>query len=288
MPITMTRNLFPCLALCLTTAISAQSWCPPGATWTYTYGNGWTIDGLARFTYMQDTLIDGHTAQRIAFHIEGTSAGSPVSLEFPPVHTTVDGDLVSILTATGFDTLYWFGALPGDHWGITMPDGMASYGEVLVTDTGTRVIDGVPLRYLVTDTDTITQRLGASFAFMLPWVQYILDEPGGPLRCYGDGQIDHHAAWWSLPCDFLLGVNDAGADPGGLPTVVSADGQLLVSTPFPGMLSITDATGRVVLRTTVAAGEVSMDASTWKVGIYHAFLQGAGATHHIRFAHFGQ
>lgn len=67
--------------------------------------------------------------------------GGPDTLEFPPVYTTVDGDLVRILTATGFGYALLVRRGARDQWGITMPDGSLSFGEVLVTDTGTRAID---------------------------------------------------------------------------------------------------------------------------------------------------
>lgn len=279
----MSRTLLPGLALCCTTAVCAQSWCPPGATWTYTYTNWWTIDGVAQFTYEQDTLINGVPAQVLSFHIEGLNMGGPDTLEFPPVYTTVDGDLVRILTATGFDTLYWFGAVPGDQWGITMPDGSLSFGEVLVTDTGTRVIDGIPLRYLVTGTDTITERLGAGHAFLLPWVPFILDEPGGPLRCYADAQLDHQAWWWPYACNSWLGTNDPGASPGLLPTISVVDGFLQVHTPAACELWIGDVTGRTVQRIRLPAGRTALDASAWKPGIHLASFIGAQAAHQVRF-----
>lgn len=267
--------------------VLAQSWCPPGATWTYTYTNGWTVNGVARFTYVADTVIAGTPAQKITWHVDGTQMGSPISVDNPPIFTSVNGDLVNILTDAGFDTLYYFGAVPGDGWGIATVDGSPSFGEVVVTDTGTVVIDGVSLRRLITGSDTITERVGASFAFMLPWNQYILDEAGGPLRCYTDDQVSYQAAWWGFACDSWLGMNDPKKAIGPQPMVHSTGSQVQVYTSQAATLLICDATGRVVLHTTVPPGESTFNASLWGFGVYQAVFSMPQAATMVRFVRIG-
>ncbi len=75
-----------------------------------------------------------------------------VLFEADPIITLIDGDLVSIRTAIGFDTLCDFGAAPGDHWLITLEYGSNGWSNVMITDTGRTVIDGVELRYVAAGT----------------------------------------------------------------------------------------------------------------------------------------
>lgn len=70
---------------------NAQSWCPPGATWTYTHSNNWTHEGYARYQYIGDTVIDGNNAQIISMHAAGYdfSMQANFSWDQGPYFTTV-------------------------------------------------------------------------------------------------------------------------------------------------------------------------------------------------------
>lgn len=255
--------------LLLTLFIRAQIWCPPGAEWTYTFTNGWTVDGFARFTYAGDTTIGSIPSQVLSMHAEGDLFGSPFSEDYGPYYTALDGDLVSIWTTTGFDTLYYFGALPGDHWQLTSEDGTPSMIPVTVSDTGTMVIDGLPLRYLTTASDTIVERLGSLHGFMLPWVSFTLDAPGGPLRCYEDIGMAYNAFWWNYGCGSLTGLH--GSESGTVSVIFPNPGtdHLMLSLP-PGRndILLSDAMGRIVLRSSLSDQQVRVDTSDLGRGVY--------------------
>ncbi|MBV6406068.1 MAG: T9SS type A sorting domain-containing protein [Flavobacteriales bacterium] len=244
---------------------SAQSWCPPGATWTYTYSNSWTTEGFARFTFIGDTVIGSDTCQLIDAFAEGWYYPFDTAFHYDmgPVVTKTDGDLVSILTSIGFDTLYWFAAAPGDHWEITMNDGSTSPGSITIVDTGTTTVQGVPLRYLATNGDTIYERIGSLYSFMLPWVGFVIDAASGPLHCYEDADINFQASWWNYGCESWLTIN-APLDP-SVTTVFPNPGTThftLVLPPGPHTITLLDATGRLVLqqRTTDPRPLVSTEA----------------------------
>lgn len=272
----MRATLLTCALLPLLAA--AQSWCPPGATWTYTYSNGWTNEGYARFTYVGDTVIGVDTCQLIDAFGEGWYFPFDTTFHYDlgPVVTKLSDDLVSILTTAGFDTLYWFGAAPGDHWEMTMEDGSAGFGSIMITDTGSTVLQGVPLRFLVAGTDTIAERLGSFHQFMLPWVAFVIDMPGGPLRCYVDADIDYHAPWWSFGCESWMGIGDEenaslkGAFPNHGTTHFTLD-----LPPGPHTITLFDATGRMVLQQRTTDTRPVIDTEALPAGLYRITVRDA-------------
>ncbi|MEO8588777.1 MAG: T9SS type A sorting domain-containing protein [Flavobacteriales bacterium] len=256
----------------------AQSWCPPGATWTYTYSNGWTTEGYARFTYIGDTIISSLPTQVIAMHTEGTEFGSPFTHDYDPYFTTVDADLVSIWTVAGFDTLYFFGAAPGDHWELTAEDGGQSQVQVIVSDTGTTIVGGLSLHFLVLGNDTIVQRFGSLYQFMLPWINFTTDAAGGPLRCYSDVDISYSALWWGYGCSSFMGaseqtsvVKDVFPNPG------TDDFTMQLPSGYHA-ITMRDALGRLVLTQNVAGGTTVVDASSFAPGAYMVTCIAANGT----------
>lgn len=255
----------------------AQSWCPPGASWTYTYSNSWTTEGFARFAFIGDTVIGADTCQLIDAFAEGWYYPFDTAFHYDlgPVVTKADDALVSIQTSAGFDTLYWFGATPGDHWGITMDDGSVGFGSITVTDTGSMVIQGVPLRFLVTDTDTILERLGSLHSFMLPWVGYVIDAAGGPLRCYSDVDVQYIDSDWGYGCDSWLGLKGRiTLNPQVHPNPGSTHFTLDLP-PTPHIITLFDATGRMVLQQRTADQKPMIDTEALPAGLYRISVRDA-------------
>lgn len=273
-------------ALLLSFAAAAQNWCPSGATWTHTYTDGWIFNGYARFDYAGDTLIDGESCQRIDQYSEvwHSILDAPIaSYETAALITKVDGDLVSILTETGFDTLYWFGANPGDHWYVAMPYAMEPLMRFDITDTGTVVIDGLPLRYVAAGPDTMVERLGSLSNFMLPWNAALIDHGTGKLRCYTDEAIDFHAPWWPLGCASWMGVNTTTGGPGMSLSPNPGRDQLVVQLP-PGTqaIQVRDALGRMVFLTEVTGSRIEVDTGTWPQGLYMVQVDGQPAQRWVK------
>ncbi len=276
------------LAFTAVLPVISQIWCPPGATWTYTFSNSWTTEGYARFTYWGDTLIDGFTSQRIDAYLEYVDYPSDTTYAFQdgPYYTSVSGDLVSIWDGVAFDTLYDFNAAPGDHWQAAMPDGGESWVYSVVADTGTLVIDGLTLRFLALQNgDTIAERLGLFNGYFLPWVGMIIDAAGGPLRCYSDVDIDHTRWWWDFGCASWLGQDEPRAATTIMLSPNPGEDQLtlsgLVGTPE---VLIMDATGRVCSRRRAATATATIDTAALPTGAYTVQVRDAeGSTQSLRW-----
>lgn len=259
------------LLLSIPGLLNAQNWCPAGATWTYTLSNSWTIEGFARFTYAGDTTINGDTCQFILAHYQGYdhALAQPFFYEGAPLFTKVSGGLVSIRTTTGFDTLYNFNAVPGDHWRVTMDDGSEGAAVVQITDTGTVQVDGMALRFVSTGTDTMMERLGGLNTFMLPWVGAMLDAAHGSLRCYADTELNYFAPTWPFGCESLLGVSAIdGSAPVSLFPNPGTDHFILSLEPGVHAISLFDMAGREVLTARVNAANVRIETSQLPAGLY--------------------
>ncbi|GAA4380644.1 hypothetical protein [Hymenobacter koreensis] len=111
----MKKLLLLVLALGLLPAASAQTWCPPGATWTYDFVDMFERGDLV-IRYQRDTLINGQTAQ--VLHRELRTVSYPGGIMGPPYRipdliTRATADRVEVLGNGQFTTLYDFAALPG-------------------------------------------------------------------------------------------------------------------------------------------------------------------------------
>ena len=262
----------------------AQSWCPPGATWTYEYDLVLAdYYGVQRVEYVGDTLLGGHTAQ----HLEQTDvvapSGSTNFQAYPafPLFTRYDNDVVYIWDNTGvYDTLFWFGAAPGDRWNVAgWPDG----GNIAVTvlDTGIQVIDGVPLRRLVVEPfpglpiDTVYERIGGLQLHLNAFIWFVSDAPYQGLMCYSDQDIDLVAPGVT-DCGYTLSVPDdpRALDASPFPNPGTTHFTLDLY-PGPHTITLFDATGRMVLqqRTTDARPVIGTEALP--AGLYHVAVRDA-------------
>ena len=276
------RSVLAMLLVCAWYHGSAQIWCSPGATWSYTYSNGWTQDGYARFTYFGDVVLNDTLAQRIAIHEEGIDWPSNTTFSWEDsVFTAVHGDLVSIWNGARFDTLYYFGAVPGDHWHRTMTNDDVSMQTEVVLDTGSLVIDGMSLRYLaMVSGDSIVERLGALYSNLLPWTTMVLDEPGGPLRCYSDVDIDHVAPWWAYGCDSWTGQEELNQAVNIALSPNPGNGLLQIS--WPGYhefdLEVRDGLGRIVHREHLFRESDIVELPHVQAGVYNLLVAAPDGT----------
>jgi hypothetical protein len=277
----------PFLTLCLLPIIvGAQSWCPPGATWTHEYADvlgGYF--GVQRVEYVGDTMLGGYAAQRLdQTHVVapwGTTDYAPYS-SFS-LFTRYDDEVVFIWDNMGtYDTLFWFGAVPGDQW---RAPGWPDDGNIVLTvvDTATVVIDGVPLRRSVVEpfpglpVDTLYERIGGQFLYLNGWSWFNMDMPWNGLICYSDQEIDY-AMPGETDCGFTLSVQD-----GSLAGAVSlfpnpgADHLTLSLPPGSHVIEIFDATGRLMLRTPIFNAIAKVSTSRLAPGSYLLRVDGRGA-----------
>ncbi len=241
---------FALLLALLPTMAHAQSWCPPGATWTYEAGM--SLAGFHRMTYTHDSVVAGYPAQVIDRYSAiqypqpppGPTFGGPPYITYYPVVviTREENEVVYTWQGGAWDTLYWFGAVPGDHWyPAHINDTICQ--PLVVSDTSTLIIDGMALRRLEVAGTTVIERVGCTWDMFLYCPNLIIDGPMG-MRCYSDDEISYQLV--SGACEQLVGMEEkeqAGTHVFPNPGTTHFTLDL---TPGPHTVSLYDATGRMV------------------------------------------
>jgi len=289
---------------CMLLAVKAgaQSWCPPGAEWSHDYqAINWTTGethvGTKLAWYAGDTTIAGHAAQRIKMHLfyEVIGTGQQFSQSAGTVHTRYAEDVVYQWepSAGQFDTLFWFGAVPGDHWSV-----WGSGGEdyhFLATDTATVTVDGIPLRRVAVSMmypellgtepafyDTLYERIGST--------AYSSFEPPHPaadgydlwFRCYRDDACSYPDQS-PADCGFTLAAGDIAAlEPFGVYPNPGHDRFWIAGparTHGSATIRVLDGKGAVLGTWGATGGSVQVDATHWPAGLY--FIEWTD-THHRR------
>lgn len=256
---------------------SAQLWCTPGSAWTFDYGDQFVNTGVHRIHHIGDTIIDGHNTQVLDHWIVyGGGWGQPFlqTAQANDMYTYEEDSVVHLQGGwpMSFDTLMWFSAVPGDHWGIPhMQDITLS-----VLDTATVTIDGVALRQLVVhvepevwfQVDTLRERIGFQHMFIRPDESLIVDGTTGDLRCFQDDEFAY-TRYGIADCGFAMGLHAQSAITA--PVLVSdpgTDGFTLVVPQGIHDVALVDATGRAVLRTRASGDRLPITVHGAPAGIY--------------------
>jgi hypothetical protein len=267
----MARNILLFLFGSFTLWGQAQVWCAPGATWTYTYTDGWVYDGMARYQYVGDTVMAGGSAQIIVRHSEGHFWPMDTVLvsDGEEFFTRVEGARVDLWNGAEFDTLYDFAAIPGDHWQMNTPDGIDPFLTVTIQDTGHLTIDGLSLRYLVTtSSDTVIERLGSLSYHLVPWALSVLDAANGPLRCYEDVDMDDHLPSWPFGCGSITGMPEMEDAEMSLFPNPGTDHFSISLSPGVHTLTLVDATGRKVHQQRISEEHATVPTAHLPPGTY--------------------
>lgn len=254
---------------------------------------GWPVEGYNRLYYAGDTLLDDRLGQRLAEQHAEQSWGSSYVFQYhnPVAQITAVEDGVVFLWSTtleAWDTLFWFGAAPGEHW--QRPHVQFIVGNptdrIEVVDTGTVLLDGLPLRTLDVEvicdqlpefyTLTITERLGTSSVLNLP-DGCAFDYFAWELRCYSDDEM----AWNQIgPCDTFLNFSDhpASSSAGSPFPNPGTDHFVLPVSPDVHSVKLFDSTGRLVHRVRTGQEQVVVDTSELPSGIYFVHEDGMRAS----------
>lgn len=256
-----------------------QTWCPSGAEWLFNFTSQ-QATGVRHAWCSGDTVVGGLPCQRIDQVIVAYEPVFPLGQAFTfqgaPIITHGQGDLVLLWDGNSaiFDTLAWFGAAPGDHWDVP---NYAGLGRFDVLDTGTRVVDGIPLRYLVVEepivlgvTDTLFERIGFEYYFLRPEETMLVDFTTMALVCYKDDQISQFNGWYQTqhPCDFTLAVREPASTEMFMYPNPGLEELTLALLPGMHEVSLTDARGRMVLRQRVSGPWATISARHLVKGAY--------------------
>lgn len=271
------------MALVLSGMSHAQSWCPPGAAWTFEYGDQMFNAGVHRINYTGDTLIDGHQAQLLEHWVHfGGGWGQPEfqTFHWADLYTYEDSGVVYLQGGwpLAFDTVMWFSAQPGDHWGVPDMDGWT----FMVLDTSTYILDGMPLRQLVVQVepegsfpvDTLRERIGYQMTYIRPSEAFVIDGNYGPLRCYEDDAVSYSRPWVT-DCGYTMTVQQSEKRGGSGPFPNPGTDHFSLAIPsVAGALVILDATGRVVGQQRTTGGFATVDTSALPPGVYRIRVDG--------------
>jgi hypothetical protein len=183
------------------TALPAQNtnWFVPGARWAYEFislGG----PGTSYFEFKQEEMFQGELCARLRWYTikQAWPFGGPALTNEPDQYFFVRNDSVFHWNQVGFKLLYDFTRVPGDTmYGM----GQQPDQHIVVTDTGTTLIQGVALRFqklkwslpagsdtTLTYQETVYERLGGSH-LIYPYIASPLTEIEYYLSCYRDNQM---------------------------------------------------------------------------------------------------
>ena len=270
---------FALLLLLFGLRASAQQWCAPGAQWLYSFYSQ-EATGVKHAWYSGDTIVGGLPAKRIDQTIYAYQPippfGQAYVLQDVPLFTAEVDDRVMLWDAasSSYDTLMWFGAVPGQRWNVPEYLGPSAYFEVL--DTGTSVIDGVTLRYLVIEepivmgfVDTLRERIGFNTWYLRPIETIEIDITTGALQCYGDVDIAQFLGPIQLhPCDFALSIEEERTTGVGPYPNPGTDHFALPLSLGAHRITLFDALGQLVLEQRTSGAQAIIATGELPSGIY--------------------
>ena len=256
----MLRGSIGLLVVVLSLTCQGQSWCPPGATWTYEGAiSQYTTNRITR--YVGDTILGGENAQTLftvhQFIHPVTQAVDTFGGEGTYSWTRASGEVIWLWSATesAWDTLYNFGAAPGSEWGPVFAEpgfcGSPEAGDkVQVLDTGTMVVQGVPLRYLDIHLGSyggrVTERMG--WSVMMETFEGCWQDLLSEFKCYEDYEIDYSVDPDQGSCDLATRIENRDlAEPILYPNPGN-DHITISRSSGPHTIALFDATGRMVLQ----------------------------------------
>jgi hypothetical protein len=211
------------LFLLASDTLYSQTWSPPGAIWYYEYFN-FGYSGYSEIKYTGDTVINSVTCKKLEKSMHVIDYLNQFQNYYLGAEYTYEqGGTIYMYFNNHFDTLFNFNASIGDSWRLAGQPPNANLCDsnsiVTVLDTGTLIINSLPLRYKKVlfnyggswnHPDTIIEKIGTTFWYMIPYDGcYAVDAyQGGPLRCYSDSSFAVYHHNYSNNCDFIIGLNE--------------------------------------------------------------------------------
>lgn len=289
------KTLLTITLLLLASSCFSQTWCDAGANWKYSFFRAFYAEGYTEISYTGDTTLNGQTAQILKKrrNVYKYLSEQHDSYDIGEDYTYEDNGVVYILFENNWDTLYNFNASIGDSWRLPkqpLINACDSNSTLTVTATGTKIINSVPLKYLVVDfsfpfstTDTIVEKIGFIGDYMLPydycngaWDQ----NEGGVFRCYKDFTFSTYKPHYSGECNDVLSVtenilvNSIKIGPNPVSDQLEIIGEIAPNSEF----RVVDALGK---KWEVTVHKNTLNVRDLPSGIYHlSIIQNAGMSHH--------
>jgi hypothetical protein len=255
------------------------------------------------YTYAGDTAVDGYTAQKITVEVHAHIVSPPrdtVYMQAPVLTRLEDGVLFRHRTPVmselfDWDTLIWYGAVPGDQWQVLQPDDYFCDRRMVVTDTGHVEVGGLSLRYVQTDypdeygevyySPLFMERIGCVYGTFLEECGLPVLQPDTILRCYQDVDL-FYSVPNAPPCDLVAGT---GAEPGREAVALwpnpGAD-LMHVEANAAGKMEVRvlDAAGRAVLAGSSPNGSLGLSSTGLPPGIYWVEVRSATGRQTVKWA----
>ncbi len=282
------KGILTALAMFFTLSLMAQSWCPPGAEWTYRQFST-SGPGYLKLIYERDTVVLSRACKMLSGELAYTMAPTfSVRYTTPvdPVFTYEENDTVYALVNHVFRPIYFFNAQKGDT--------LITYNPVQSCDTmiyqvvdsiGTTVINSQVLRFYITsqinglssvyyNTQMFVEQIGAVNNHMVPYYTCFPDLEAYSLRCYSDSGFSLYQTQPPVPCDFLHTHTGAISAPRfsiapnpttGIIRIKATSGEK------PEAAEVFDPTGRSLRYILLKEAEFDVDISDLPPGFY--FLQ---------------
>lgn len=276
-------------ALLVTMQAAAQSWCEPGALWYHDYPyTAWGDHGYVETRYTGNVLFADSVCETFTIVEHGWSDQTNTPWQGGPytmyTHTAPNG-LIHLWDGSAFDTLFHFGAVPGDRW--QFPTSWLDGGTtMIVTDTGHAMVSNTALRYLVVEatfediiflTDTIFERIGPLELYLdiSSSTYFLIDGGRGRLRCYSDADLEIHRV--EGPCEIGLSADVLDGSPSiSIGPNPASDQVNVFGITIPTSASLMDLTGRSVRNWKLSPGQSPLNTAGIPSGSYVLRLWHAG------------
>lgn len=298
----MKKFLLTTFLFALISVSSAQSWCPPGATWSFRLSNIYMQyeNGYLEFKNTQTITVNGITCNQLIgnrFGRMGWQGNMPLS---PITYTVVTYENNGVIFyQTGpqrFDTIANFNAGIGGGWYVNgwdsscvkHPPIFEPRKKIVVLDTGHTQINGFSLKSLTvtttaqnTSTYTIVERVGPLKGFLHQYYCCASDcwNYLGDFNCYKDDGFGIYSKPGVSACNFVSvketsqTLKNVQIYPNPVNEILTIELNLFDES---GKFVITDVLGQTVLvkgvkRQDLLEPRYQLDVSELKEGIY--FLQ---------------
>ena len=277
------------LFLSTSCATSAQTpFAPPGATWYYSW-TGMTLHGYYLLEEAGDTTIQNIPCKKITHSVYSVDfLGNTATYNYPNRFVYSDSDRVFLYRENAFDTLFDFSLQVGDHYKLSFGS-ECDTAVILITETGTMVINGEELRYYQAETGsdlnetwfftgTITERIGGLTQWPFGITSCEIDSDwGNEFRCYFDPEFGSFESGVEPSCDYLVGINEVTIQSPGF-EIFPNPARDILTLKFQGRnavataIELLDMQGRTLMKYPVPAHQeqLQLDISQLSGGVYMA------------------